>query len=259
MKLSILISLLFFITTSCLSQESSTLINKEGKTIEKRFKTPTNFERITVQENSFSKYLRTLPLKSFNSKVKYYDGSTKNNFNVYISVVDMKIGNRDLEQCADAVMRLRGEYLYHQKKYNDIHFNFLSDGKPRYYKNYVKGDYSYAKFKKYMNYIFAYANTRSLHGELTKVNAIKDIQIGDVFIQKRNPYGHAVIVVDVAHNKTTGEKLFMLAQSYMPAQETQILVNRNNKKISPWYKASEGTIKTPEWTFQSFDLRRFKD
>jgi len=47
--------------------------------------------------------------------VKYYDGSTKINRNVYCSVIDQDIDPVDLQQCADAVMRLRGEYLLKQK------------------------------------------------------------------------------------------------------------------------------------------------
>jgi hypothetical protein len=234
------------------------LINPQGKTVQERFQTPKDYTRIPLKKTHFGSYLRKLPLKPFNSKVKYYDGSIKRNNNVYISVVDMEIGTRDLQQCADAVMRLRGEFLFEQKRLQDIHFTFLSDGKPRYFKKYAKGDHSYKKFRRYMNYIFAYANTASLRRELAKVNNIQDIQVGDVFIQQGNPYGHAVIVVDVAKN-AQDEKIFMIAQSYMPAQETQILVNAMDDKLSPWYKAKEGTIYTPEWTFESTDLRRFKD
>jgi hypothetical protein len=238
--------------------EEENLINPNGTTIVERFNTPKDYERVSLKKSHFGSYLRKLPLKPFNSKVKYYDGTTKYNNNVYISVVDMEIGSRDLQQCADAVMRLRGEFLFKQKRLQDIHFTFVSDGKPRYFKKYAKGDHSYKKFRRYMNYIFAYANTASLRKELAKVNNIQDIQVGDVFIQQGNPYGHAVIVVDVAQN-AQGEKIFMIAQSYMPAQETQILVNTKNTKLSPWYIAKEGTLYTPEWTFESTDLRRFKD
>lgn len=245
------------INTHQVTVNKTSIINPDEKTIEKRFNTPKGYERLKVAEKSFGNYLRNLPLKPFHSKVLYYNGDVKNASNVYISVVDMEIGTRDLQQCADAVMRLRGEYLFKEKRLDDIHFNFLSDGKPRYFKTYAKGDHSYKKFRKYMNYIFAYANTASLRKELVKVNSIKNIQLGDVFIQKGNPFGHAVIVVDVAKNNK-GEKIFMIAQSYMPAQETQILMNNRQKKISPWYTAKEGTLYTPEWTFDSSDLRRFK-
>ena len=47
----------------------------------------------------------------------------------------------------------------------------------------------------------------------------------------------------------------------MPAQETQILQNPNNIELSPWYSVSEigEKLYTPEWTFSSKDLKRFKE
>jgi hypothetical protein len=156
-------------------------------------------------------------------------------------------------------MRLRAEFLYARQRYEDIHFNFVSDGLPRYYENYNEGDHSYDKFRQYLDYVFSYANTRSLSQELLSPGSIFEMQSGDVLIQIGNPYGHAVIVVDMAINATTGEKVFLLAQSYMPAQDIQILINPDHPAISPWYLLGEGLIKTPEWTFQPNDLKRFEE
>jgi hypothetical protein len=189
--------------------------------------------------------------------VRYYDGRIKKNNDVYCSVIDLPIGERNLHECADAVMRLKAEYLFKQKKYDEIHFNFLSDGKPRYYKDYADGDYSEKKFNKYLDWVYAFANSASLHDELKSVGNINDIKPGDVLIQKKNPYGHAIIVVDMATNED-GDKICLFAQSYMPAQELQILVNPNDSSLSPWYKLEEGDIHTPEWEFTSDHLRRFK-
>ena len=107
-----------------------------------------------------------------------------------------------------------------------------------------------------MTVVMAYASTLSLEKEMIPVN-IKNMKIGDVFIKGGNP-GHVVIVVDMCQNDE-GKKLFMLAQSYMPAQQTQILVNNSNKKISPWYELKEETLITPEWTFDKNSLRRFQN
>ena len=108
-----------------------------------------------------------------------------------------------------------------------------------------------------MNYIFSYANTASLKNELKRVDNKKDIQIGDVFIQKGRPYGHAVTVMDIAKNET-GEIIFLLSQSYMPAQDIHILKNPSDQSISPWYKLAEtGEFITPEWVFEFEDLMRF--
>ncbi|MEN8154385.1 MAG: DUF4846 domain-containing protein [Acidobacteriota bacterium] len=265
-----LILLIFFLSFYCTGQEivkpddkiesgKPRIIIEKGKSVEERFIPPAGYKRIQVKENSFAGYLRTLNLKPFNSPVHYFDGTVKPGKKIYISVVDMDIDKRDLQQCADAVMRLRAEYLYGREKYSEIHFNFISDGKPRFYSDYVKGDISYKKFRKYMRYIFSYANTSSLYDELVPVSDMNKMKIGDIFIQKGTPYGHAVIVVDMAESSSTGNKVYLLAQSYMPAQETQILINPMDDLISPWYELNKKTVRTPEWTFKPGDLRRFKD
>ena len=153
-------------------------------------------------------------------------------------------------------MRLRAEYLYGEKRYNEIKFNFLSDGKPRYFLDFSKGKRDYTSFRKYMKYIFSYANTASLHDELVAVKNKNDILPGDIFVQKQNPYGHAVIVLDVIIHKETNKKKFILAQSYMPAQETQVLYNSASIP-NVWYSLDSQELRTPEWSFEWSDLRRF--
>ncbi|MGB2578258.1 hypothetical protein AAIR98_000177 [Elusimicrobium simillimum] len=253
-----LLSIIFcvFICFACNAENGSGLTDTKGNTIATRFAPPAGFTRTAESQNSFAAYLRNLPLKKDGALVKYFNGKTKPNLSTYVAVVDMEISPKDLQQCADAVMRLYGEYQFAENKINDIKFNFVSDGKPRYFKDYAKGDTSYKNFRKYMDYVFAYANTASLLNQLRPVKDINDMKIGDVFIQKGRPFGHAVIVVDMAQNKE-GKKVYMLAQSYMPAQETQVLFNPMNVKLSPWYDLNGKTIVTPEWVFQPADLRRF--
>lgn len=243
-----------------------------GNVVKKRFLIPQRYSRVEVESNSFGEYLRNLKLKPAGSLVKYFDGSTKSNYDVYEAVVDMTIGNKDLHQCADAVMRLRAEYLWENKRYNQIHFNFTNGHKVEYKewmngkKMNIKGNKTwwtqktepsntYNDFWKYMELIFTYAGTASLEKELKSIS-LNEAKIGDVLIQGGYP-GHAVIIIDKAFNDTTGESIYLLAQSYMPAQEIQILKNPTNSLLSPWYKFEEGEIYTPEWTFKSDNLRRF--
>ena len=82
---------------------------------------------------------------------------------------------------------------------------------------------------------------------------------GDILIKGGSP-GHAELVMDVAQNKMGG-KIFLLAQSYMPAQEMQVLTNPENPLLSPWYetKMEGANIVTPEWTFTTDQLMRFED
>ena len=106
--------------------QQTEVINKEGKTIAERFLAPKGYTRTASASNSFGLYLQSLPLKPIDSKVKYYNGETKSNHNVYEAVIDLAIGKKDLHQCADAVMRLRAEHLFEQKQYDQIHFNFTN-------------------------------------------------------------------------------------------------------------------------------------
>ncbi len=262
-------------TVSTPKIEIQTKATTLGNTIETRFPLPEAYVRSIADSTSFDSYLRSLPLKPINALVSYYYGETKPNRNIYEAVIDLPIGKRDLHQCADAVMRLRAEYLFQNKKFDSIHFNF-TNGFRADYANWRKGKRivvngnkvswiqnskasdSPKYFWKYLEMVFSYAGTASLEKEMKPIT-VEEMQIGDVFIQGGFP-GHAVIIVDMAINQTTKEKIFLLAQSYMPAQELQILKNPDNTTLNPWYRLSEISeeLKTPEWTFSKFDLKRFR-
>ena len=253
--------------------EPSNGIHEEGTTIQKRILTPKGFSRITVQKNSFAYYLRTLPLKPHGAEVLSYNGTIKGNDQTYIAVVDKPIGNKDLHQCADAVMRLYAEHMFEQKQYEKIHFNFTNgfrvdyskwmngnrvivDGNKTWWTLSADPSNTYESWWKYMELIFTYAGTLSLAKELKPV-AIEEMQIGDIFIHGGSP-GHAVIVVDMCIDASNGEKRFLLAQSFMPAQDIQVLHNRANKETDPWYPINFGDVlDTPEWVFYAGELKRF--
>lgn len=221
---------------------------------------PDGYVRIPLVEISFGAYLRNLPLRTDDNTVYLYDGLEKIDQTAHYAVVDLPIGNKDLHQCADACMRLWAEYLYQQKRYNDICFNFLSDGKPRCYVDQVGADRSRNRFWKYMEYIFSYANTKSLYRQLPSVS-IAHLQPGDMFIQTGNPIGHAVMVADMAEHTETCETIFLLVQSYMPAQETHVLKNPNSNSLSPWYSSNIiRSLETAEFYFVNAvdDVKRFE-
>lgn len=114
------------------------LINSHGKTIGERIKVPKGYERVEVPRGSFAEYLRNLPLKPHGTKVRYYNGEEKPN-DVYVAVIDIDVGTRDLQQCADAVIRLYSEYLYKNRQYDKIHFNF-TNGFRADFKKWMQGD-----------------------------------------------------------------------------------------------------------------------
>lgn len=267
------ISIVFFCFFSFSKTNNTNKSNLLGNTIQQRFQLPQGFVREEESKTSFAFFLRNIPLKPLGSDVLYFDGTIKSNRNVYEAVVDLPIGKQDLHQCADAVMRLRADYFYSQKQDDKIHFNFTNGFRVDFskwvegYRIAIKGNKtswvktakpsdSYQTYWKYLETVFMYAGTASLEKELKSINAL-DIKIGDVFIKGGFP-GHAVIVVDVAVNPKNNQKIMLLAQSYMPAQEIQILKNPNNSSLSPWYAVDFGTsLKTPEWTFSSSQLKRF--
>jgi hypothetical protein len=231
---------------------------------------PSGFDRVEVAPESFGAWLRALPLKPAGTPVKLFNGADKPRQDVHAAVIDIDVGPRDLQQCADAIMRLRAEWLYANGMKDEIAFNFTDGGRVPFWR-YAKGqrpdetglhwlakaktDDSYASFRRYMDLVFAFAGTASLEKELKSVPT-GVIQIGDVFINGGSP-GHAVIVADMAENKTTKAKRFLLIQSYMPAQDMHVLKNPANADGSPWYAVPDGALVTPEWTFTPGSLRRW--
>lgn len=237
-----------------------------------RVPTPPGFERIAAENTSFAAWLRALPILPGRPDVHLFDGRKKDNQDAHHAVLAVDVGPADLQQCADAVIRLRAEYLYARGLDDAITFRFTSghlaewakwrDGfRPQVRGNQVSwskaaaAGRSYANFRRYLDTVFTYAGTASLSRELAAVPDPAQVQPGDVFIQGGHP-GHAVIVVDVAAD-AAGRRIFLIAQSYMPAQEIHLLRNPASPAC-PWYPAaSAGTLVTPEWTFRYEDLRRF--
>ena len=246
--------------------------NIERQTIQ-QLRPPVDFERVPADSNTFADWLRHLPLKMENNIVYLFYGARKANQAAQYRVLALDVGKQDLQQCADAVIRLRAEYLFGQGKVDEIAFNFTSGARATFkawrqgYRPRVQGktvmwklsapaDSAYKNFREYLTTVFLYAGSASLNLEM-KPAAAAQIQIGDVFIKGGYP-GHAVIVVDMAVNPKTGKTAILLAQSYMPAQEVHILKNLRDEKISPWYVVNgEDKLYTPEWTFEWSELRRF--
>ena len=240
------------------------------ETLAQRFAPPAGLHRVEVPPESFGAWLRRLPLRPAGAPVRLFDGRLKDNQAAHVAVLALDVGARDLQQCADAVIRLRAEYLREAGHEGDVCFRFTSGdaapwsrwraGERPVVRRKVRwepraaADASYASFRAYLDAVFEYAGTASLARELRGVALVEPVAPGDVFIRGGSP-GHAVLVVDVAAGPA-GERVFLLAQSYMPAQEIQVL--RNPAGDSPWYATDpSGPLVTPEWTFAFSERRRF--
>ncbi len=231
---------------------------------------PEGYNRITQPPASFGAWLRRVPLKQ-SSTVYLFNGEKKRNQSAQIAVLDVPTGIKDLQQCADAVMRLYAEYQFATHQMNRISFN-ATDGTVLDYAGWQRGMRWKLRsnkllkinsgitckgrqcFESYLEFVFTYAGTISLKKQLQPVRHVKDIMPGDVFIEAGSP-GHAVIVMDVVVNQL-GHKKVLLAQSYMPAQDIHLL--KNPSASNPWYPVPVGNLITPEWKFgKSSALMRF--
>ncbi|MBE0665845.1 MAG: hypothetical protein IH584_08455, partial [Candidatus Aminicenantes bacterium] len=122
-------------------------IDPRGMTIQTRFSAPAGYARNEAPAGTFAAYLQCLPLKPHGALVKLFDGRVKPNPGVYVAVVDLPIGpveagqygRRDLHQCADALIRLRAEFLFNQGRHDDIRFGFTS-GFPAEYSRWRRGE-----------------------------------------------------------------------------------------------------------------------
>lgn len=211
---------------------------------------PAGFKRTADHPASFAAWLRGLTLKQ-NKTVYLYNGLPKKNQLAQYAVLQIPRSNTDLQQCADVVMRLRAEYLFQYKRYDEISF---TDFDGRQYAWPHNNDRK--AFERYLSNVFGFCGSASLERQLSTVADFRSIQPGDVLIRGGFP-GHAVIVADLAANDQ-GEKIFLLVQGYLPAQDIHVLVNPVEKELSPWYRmSSSDTIYTPEWVFYRSQLRRW--
>lgn len=244
-----------------------------AKSLNDQISTPEGYNRVVVKKGSFQEWLRYLPMQPKGAKVKLYNGKTKFFQGLNGGVVDIDVGTTDLQQCADAVMRLRAEYLYSQQRYDEIHFNYTSGFKAEYakwrngnkikvrgnsvsyYQNPKNTDKTYAGFKQYLKNVYMYAGTFSLNKELKK-ESISNLKAGDVFIIGGFP-GHVVMVADVCKN-SEGEQKALLVQSYMPAQSIHVVNPSVTSGKNSWHSIKE--LKANGWKNLEFayDVSHYK-
>jgi len=216
---------------------------------------PAGYVRENYADSSFAQWLRQAPLKKDN-RVYLYNGELKRNQQAQFAVLDVPVGHKDLQQCADAIMRLRAEYYFSRKEYEKINF---TSGASTYNFNSFAGRqqcFSHDCLLQFMEKVFINCGTYTVD-EMTKPATLANVQAGDVFVKAGAP-GHAMIVVDVAQN-AAGDKIYLLAQGFMPAQDMHIVINPTSSTLSPWFAATTNTnIITPGWTFAPGQFKRWK-
>lgn len=253
--------------------ETPGLINKDSLTIKSRVKAPIGYSRVEYARGSFEDYLRNYKLKTFGSKIINYDNTEYFWQRGHIGILEVPVPKNGLQQCADALIRIRSEYLWDNNRKDEIGFNFTSgdycswasfaegyrpkiNGNTVTFHKMARINHTKQNFYNYLNLIYTYSGTLSLYNELKSVKA-KDLKIGDMLIKGGSP-GHIVMLCDEVVNDK-GEKLFLLFQGNTPAQSIHLVKNLTDLEISPWYKLEDNAV-TPvsNYTFNSAKFVRFK-
>lgn len=256
---------------SASEETEKSFVLPEGTTLQTRFALPEGYARIPYSEGSFGYFVRNYPLKPDGSPVLLWTKEPKANQWDHAAVFDMRVEEEmDVQQCADSVMRIYAEYFRETGQYDRIRFHFVGgflcdyntyiqgnrlreDGDSFVWKKTKPAEDSEEVFNDYMFMVCAYASTLSMKEESVETG-LQDLQIGDVFLKAGSP-GHVVMVADICEKD--GKKAFLLAQSYMPAQEFHIIKNPRHQN-DPWYYEEEVQypFRTQAYTFPEGSLRR---
>ncbi|MEO7032793.1 MAG: DUF4846 domain-containing protein [Polyangiaceae bacterium] len=211
-------------------------------TLQERFPTPPGYQRVPVAAGSFAEWLRGLPLAAKDTPVVSNSGATvfSAEDDYVAAVVSIDVGAGDLQQSADAVVRLNAEWLFAYDKQDAISYRsatkldmpfsrwargqrliasgpnvfWVVKGKPK--------EPTYDDFRQYIDSVMLWTNNVSLAMRATHVSEPKDLTAGDFFLQTRGK-GHALLVLDVAQ-KPTGERVALLGQALQnPAQSFHVI------------------------------------
>ena len=238
--------------------------------------TPSGYTRVDISENmeqaAFASWLRGLPIVS-RSEVYSYNGELLHKG--ADGIIPISVGNRDLQQCADSILRIYAEFLWSKNLQKEWGIHFTS-GDDSTWKDWSEGerfrvgkrverynnglqDNSYEQYQNWLRHSFLYAGTLSLHKDAIKVAMDDDIQPGDFFLTGGSP-GHVVMVLDVA-TKEGSPPIGIIAQGFMPAQEFHIISDTGRHVIDNWFAlptTDTQALTIPNWSpFFRHDLYRF--
>lgn len=256
------------VTAPSIEPAAPAYLNPDGMTIRTRFVPPAGFERKPADE--YGEYLRDQPVLPHGSPVLQYDGTPVEDQTRHAAVLAIDVGEDDLQQCADAALRLRCEFLYSIQNYQAINYHLTNGDQFPYqkfregYRLQVEGNEtelvqqaqpsnSYETFRQYLDVLFNYASTRSLYPESEQIT-LEELKIGDLLLVSGAP-GHCIVVMDMCEN-SEGRRAILLGQSSTPAQQIHIL--QPPDWPSPWLYLDE--IEFPftlsVWDYTEENLRR---
>jgi len=238
--------------------------------LEASFPPPSGYTRMELEPGTFGAWLRGLPLRPAGTPVRDFQGGEilSAGDSRLAAVAELDVGQSNLQQCADSIIRLHAEWLWAQGHKGRIGYRFTS-GHLASWAQYAAGDRariagskvswvrsaaadsSRASFRAYLDLVFTYAGTLSLQVEKNRPSR-EEVRPGDFFVLGGSP-GHAVLVLDVAVNPA-GQKVALLGQGFIPAQDFHLL---SPAKDGPWFALQADEVATPFWKpFPWSSLRR---
>jgi hypothetical protein len=225
-----------------------------------RFEPPHGFRRVAAEDRSFAAWLRGLPLRPRGTPVRSFRGDQirAGDDPGVAAVVELDVGSRDLQQCADSVIRLDAEWRFALGSASQISYaighgstlpfarwasgdrpSIADDDRVTWFHR-ARADDSHAALRTYLDTVFGWAGTETL-ADTAKRTARDQVRPGDFFVVGGHP-GHAVLVLDIAVDDA-GHRRALLGQGYMPAQDFHVLAHDGD----PWFSLDSDTVDTPFW------------
>ncbi len=244
------------------------------RTLEESFEPPAGYSRKALPAESFSSFLRQLPLRAEGSPVNTYERKLllEGGDPRIAAVAELDLSYADIQQCADSVIRLHAEWRWSQNTAESVGYHFLSGDYAK-WSRYREGQRpkvdgakvvwvgglalknDHASYRKYLDMVFNYASTISLAGKSSQAVERSDVRAGDFFILPGGP-GHVILILDLAENPE-GKRMALLGQGYMPAQDFQVLRGESGG----WFDLQGDSVDTPFWPvpFPWSSLHRMKE